>query len=617
MTFNELLGDTPSADYCEYFFLRNRGAEGYVITYDPSHGEFLFGANMEAHNRGNQLFKFQAIPNDQQCAMIIHQATQLAVCFEPNGLLILKSPAEGGEYARWAISATDQIQPNASSINALGLSIHSYGFPTLSLGPDTTDPTQQFERLYPSDFVFVRNSWTGRVLTADDNHGVAWQQLGVAGTDYQQWGITSDGLLVNRATAEVLQLSDVNPVAGLQLNTGPQLPADNNAQQQFDVISNGDGSFRSTGGYALAIGANDSVVTAIYSATDYTQLLEPISPFQFFSLVNGVNGGNEEWLARNGSSAVIAGPGAGVDHLFTVSRYGEIISPIDGFVLQSQGIGQPPAFVDPAPDPIGFDSTTFQCISGLDTDWDQIALRSNTHLSLLSAGLHSGSQPWIYWAQPPVSGCQAWQMIGPAGGLFAAYQEVARMFFLNPAPLPGQPAPFFIEANPELEALVGDNQKTALVIFTIVAGILDVAAGISVGSVGTSAVEKLAQLVLGSQELAAKIAVVMQGTITAASVIAIADGITKAGLWWKIFRLLLPNSFWGWALTIAKLGLTIAAWAVGVGPAITGAKIALVVASVINILNSDEALVAEEAQRLEIHVDRLRITSRNRLKAAA
>ena len=101
----------------------------------------------------------------------------------------------------------------------------------------------------------------------------------------------------------------------------------------------------------------------------------------------------------------------------------------------------------------------------------------------------------------------------------------------------------------------------------------------------------------------------MQGTVTATSIIAVADGITKAGLWGRILDALLPSSFWGWVFTIAKLAFNIAL-AVVSAPAwwvVKGGKLLILVADVLMILGGG---AAAEAALILAHADRLRGTSR-------
>jgi len=112
-------------------------------------------------------------------------------------------------------------------------------------------------------------------------------------------------------------------------------------------------------------------------------------------------------------------------------------------------------------------------------------------------------------------------------------------------------------------------------------------------------------ILLGEANIANKIAVIMGGTCSVASIIGVADAITKAHLWYKLFDLLLPSSFWGWTLTILKLAVTVASYVIGVGVAITGAKIALVVAQILYIIKSDAAESMREAALVAAHARRL------------
>jgi hypothetical protein len=604
----QFLQDLPSSDYCEYFFLRSRMAGGLVAGADPNSG-LLVPQSMLAHNRGSQLFKFQAIPGNNERAQVIHQATGNALTAQAtSGAMVLAAPSSTNLGQQWALSAANQLQQGNASV---GIVIGQPGYYQMELS-DPSSPAQQFELLYPSDFVYIRNSWTGRVLSTDGAHSASWQPMNPAAADYQQWGITSDGFIVSRATAEVLQLSmppfpPAPPSGGLLLETAPQAWPWNNSNQLFDVM-NPDGTIKTPGGFVIGMSGSEAV-TAVYSASDNTQLVELLSPFQFFGLQNGANEGmGQPCLARDGDSSVLRSWSGGDDNtqLFTVSRYGEIISPVDGYVLQSQGIGAVPTFVDPAPEPIGFNTTTFQYSgSSAAPGYGEVALRNNLDLGLLIHAGDTGAMPSINSLQPPVSGPQAWQMLGPDNGLFAAYQDVAREFFANPAPLPGQVSTLALAASdPETAQLVRAVPQIVQVTIALVTGFLDIAMGVSVGSVADSVAEEVARVVLGSTEVAAKVAVIMQGTVTAASVIAVADGITKAGLWWQILKMLLPNSFWGWALTVAKLGVTIAAWAVpGLGEAVTGAKVALLCAQIILIVNSDLAAARAEAVALTAYVE--------------
>jgi hypothetical protein len=292
--------------------------------------------------------------------------------------------------------------------------------------------------------------------------------------------------------------------------------------------------------------------------------------------------------------------------MFTISRYGEIISVIDGFVLQSLGSGQTPQFVDPDGVEIGFDSTTFvysEANAVYPPGYGTIMLRSGG-LGLIDY-CTTPDVPWMWTLSLPASGNQVWSMQGIPNSVFSQYQEFARQFFSDPAPLPGEVATIAAIDSATIE-LASQLDKTTKVIITLLTGVLDIAAGISVGSLADQAVTKVAVTVLGNADVAAKIAVIMQGTVTAASIIAVADGITKAGLWLQLFKMMLPNSFWGWTLTIVKLGFTIVSWAIGVGLAVTGAKIALLVASILLIIKEGAAEAEAEAEALLTHVALLR-----------
>jgi hypothetical protein len=598
--------DDVASDYFDYFFLRSKG-DGSVVT--GSTPGTLFSAPMRAHDRANQIVKAVAISTESEHVMLVFKGSPLALDLTSSGQLIWNTQNSTSQSQHWAVTADNQLV-NASTPNmALRLNVQNSTYSMAAA--DSTDAYQLFEMLYPSDFTYIRNCWTGKFLTNIAGAG-AWQALNPALDDGQQWGITSDGFLVNRLTSSVLQLSASSPSSGLVLNLGNQVAlGSGDAFQRFDINAI-DGAFHSKldSSYVIAKSGDNAVIQP-YSASDDTQLMELISPFQFFGLMNGSSNGQGQrsWLYRSGNSVQLseAVPVNDPTASFTVSRYGELISPLDGFVLQSTGAQNAPQFVDGEPDPIGFASTSFIYTNqpGPPAGYGTIALRSGgLYLILVAEHRSVSAKMWdLYnWR---FSGNQVWQLTGQPNSVFSAYQGLAQSFFSDPAPLPGQVVA--LEAvDPETALLVGNLDKTTNVIITLVSGLLDIVAGISVGSVADNIAGRVALYVLGNSDLAARIAVFMQGSITAASIIAVADGITRAGLWMKLFRLLLPDTFWGWTLTIAKLSLTIAGWALGVGVAITGAKIAVLVGSLLNIVASDREAAAAEAALLTAHAERLR-----------
>ena len=594
---NELAYNDVQSDYLEYFFIRSKADNGFVMTVDTQYG-FMVPKPMMAHNRGLQLFKVQPISETADYVQIINQQTQQALTINYNGLLVAQASELNNPLQQWAISADNQFLTPVQQGQAITYTVENYNMnPVIS----PADSTQQFELFYPSDFVYIRNCWTGRFLTADLGTGVGWSLMDPIHDDLQQWGVTEDGVVVNRGNGQVLQR-----VAGQgTLQTGPQKAIGTDGGLQGFNLNSLDGAIHSKASDkdVLTQGPGGEAIMVASNPADHTQLAEPISPFQFFSLECGCYYNNQQpWLVRSGNSAQVAfQTSAAINQIFTVSRFGEIISPVDGFVLQSQGAGQIPTFVDPAPEAIGYDSTTFvyNQVPSSFQNYGSITLRSGS-LGLISYGGKT-CQPWMYGLGSPVTGNQVWQMVGASGTIFAQYQSLAEAFFSDPAPLPGQAA-LEVAEDKTVTALVGALDKTTQVIITLITGILDIACGVTVGKVADDVAGKVAGLILGSKEVAARVAVLMQGTVTAASVIAVADGITKAGLWMKLFKMLLPNSFWGWTLTICKLSLTIAAWALGAGPAITGAKIALLVADIIRILAENVEAVEKEEALLTTHV---------------
>jgi hypothetical protein len=607
------VGATPSAeaqsDYLEYFFLRSKGAGGPVMTFRQL-GRPPEALAMTAHSRGPQLWKFSSWNNKnaRYINIVTHEVSGDSGALTLDGSrLSIERPA-ATQTQQWSITSTNQIVCAANA--ELALSVKGAVYEMARSNPD--DPNQQFETLFPSDFVYVRHCWTGRFLTGDLKGGVTWNLLQPAQDDYQQWGVTSDGFLVNRATAQVVQVSSISSSGGT-CTLGSQTALGPNALNQRFDFNRLDGSVhlrltRNGTEYALANGGTDTVAQVVPAvAGDQKQLIELISPFQFFGLLNGASLNNhDQWLSRQGNSVSFA-PAltASTYQLFTVSRYGEIISLVDGYVLQSLGNGKTPAFVDPAPDPIGWESTTFRYdpAAGLEPRGGGagiIALRGEPSLGLIEAGPPVMYSPLV----SPAGGNQVWKLVGPADSIFGEHTDLARQFFANPAPLPGHAA---AGAAPDAAttALTAQLDKTTKVILTLVTGILDIVAGISVGSISSGAVTRLSVILLGEANLANKIAVIMGGTCSVASIIGVADAITKAHLWYKLFDLLLPSSFWGWTLTILKLGVTIASYVIGVGVAITGAKIALVVAQILYIIKSDAAESMREARLIAAHARRL------------
>ncbi|MBF0186233.1 MAG: hypothetical protein HQM06_17835 [Magnetococcales bacterium] len=604
---DEVLGDVPSSDYLEYFFLRERHSGTVVTQADPVNPADAAAGTMLAHQRGPQLFKVGTIDGVSNWVSLINQNSSMVLDIvlltTPVGpdlvpCLILNNQNPASLSQQWSVSATNQLL-NAAYPN-MTLQLGGPLIPGYIMGSPTQQANEQFEMLYPADFVYIRHCATGWYLSAPSNPGqqVMWGTIDTGNPDFKQWGVTSDGNLVNRgASGNVLSLASDPPTVGSSLFLSN--PADPTSQgglvQQFNVTDPRGGiSSVLDSNLVIDMGPSGLAFINTYSSTNVGQLVELISPFQFFSLECGcwING-QQPWFIRQGNAGATAfSVSDQPNELFTVSRYGQIFSMQDSNILQFSGIGNDPAFVVGGTLPLGGPNTTFLYSEAASSQagYGKISLASNQALGLITYG-GTPPSPQFYWTGSPTSGNQVWQLVGQANGFFQEYQALARQYFCNPSPAPVS------QLHPEVVAAVAQLDKTTKVIITLIAGVLDIATGISVGSVTDAVAAQVAQICLGEATVAAKIAVLMQGTVTAASVIAVADGITKAGLWWQILQLLLPNSFWSWAITIAKLGLMIAAWVLGTpwAAAVTGAKIALLVADIINIIAGDLEKVAKES----------------------
>jgi hypothetical protein len=591
-----------SSDYLTYFFLRNRGARGLVLESIPGSSE-VNAQRMLTHARGPQLFKCVAISPTSNFVLIVNQVTQFALKASARSPFLTCVPQNAADTAQhWAFTAKSQLT-NA----AMGQSVLSSANGVLSFVAPADDAAQQFEMFFPSDFVYVRNSASGRFLTAmtgNSQRSVLWQPMSLANDDGQQWGLTSDGHLVSRLTAQVLQTGTSG--GGIAAPSLGDQTAQPSAYQLFDFFAV-DGTIHSQQDHTKVIGVQANLgpgggaVTLLpFDANDQNQLAEFISPLQFFLLQNKAT---TNWLTRDGSGPNVhfqTQQDGNNDQLFTVSRYGELISPMDGFVLQSAG-ANPATFVDTAPQAIGFATTTFRYAAD-----GTIASRA-TGLQLYAKPINGTTTYQAAFGAAPVPNYQ-WSLQGQQSSLLAKYESIAVTFFANPAPLPGQQASGTGPLSPAARDLIALSPKTVLVIKTLVIGCLGLV-GISVGSGVNLAVDKIVSLLATEDLLLVKIAVIMQGTITAASVIAVADGITKAGLWMKILALVMPNSFWGWAVTIAKLSITIASFIppfTEFGAALKGAQVAILVADIAHIVASDPAEARAEAARLVTQSQQLR-----------
>lgn len=595
-------------DYLQYFFLRMKRSGGLVATTSDPDGGFISASTMLSHGRGSQLFKFQAISVDSKYVHIINQGSQLALGIIPganpsDNSIYLFTPNPNDKNQMWSVDAANHILLHDNAV----ISLVGNG-DVFQLSPNLDSDSVEFEFLYPADFVYVRNCFTGRLLTSDVAGVVSWQMMSASLDDFQQWGITSDGFLVSRATAQVLQLSAATPSEGLALSTGTQVALGaGDAYQRFDV-DQPDGTFHSIAGTDYVIASTDSgqaVITA-YSATQFRQLVEFISPFQFFSLEGGLwFYGPQPWFGRAANIAAIGFSQTGnPDQWFTVSRYGELISRVDGYVLQSQGSREVPQFVDPAPDAIGFDSTTFvyNQLPSPYYNYGSITLRSGA-LGLIAVGGNPPA-PWMHPLPAPDGSTAWWQLVGPPNSLFASYQELAIQFFSDPAPLPGEGEPHH-EFGPELTELLARLSKTQKVVMAIIIGFLDLACGISIGTVGEVAAEQVVGLVLGDPEVAKKVGDVMdqKGTIGPMTIIAVPRAISTK-LWLAILNKLLPRSFWGRTIMIMKLTVTIASWFIGLGAALTGFKLAQLGVKIAGILVESPEVAAAEVALLAEHVSR-------------
>jgi hypothetical protein len=604
--FNSDRSQDAPTDNFETFFLRSKAENGVVLTQDPV-TNLAIQAPMAALSTGPQLLRVVpiSVPLEIPYVQLVNQSSGMALAVNDQGVLFFTTSNQLDSRQQWKFGAVGELVGCGAEGNVVTLFENGYRFAE----SNPADPRQLFEVFYPSNFVYIRNSWTGKVLTADESSGVSWQPMNPTNSAFQQWGVTYDGFIVNQASAEVLEPLSKVPAPGMTLTTGKQVAlGSGDAYQRFDV-NQPDGTFHNCADRNLVIGRDisDHAVMAPYTESDFTQLVEFISPFQFFALTSACNvDENPVWLERKGTSLVTKpSPGWTLSELFTVSRYGEIISPLDGFVLASGGVDMAPLFVDPAPEAIGYDTTTFVYstvspeVLGLGT----IALRKNP-IGYPQAGLviteGNAPRPFILPLHSPHVVTQLWSIVGAPNSLVSSNQTLVRSFFSDPAPLPGEPS-LQAPASAEIEALVGDLPKTTRVIIALISGCLELA-GFDVGEHAWKKIGEIAKIVLGSSEVAARVAVVMQGAVTIASIIAVADGISKAGLWWKILKLVLPNSFWGWALYAAKLAVFIASLLTPYGYALRGAKLAVLVMDILLILGEDEQAVAREVALLNTYV---------------
>jgi hypothetical protein len=594
-----------STDDFESFFLRSKAENGLVLTQDPV-TNLALQAPMAALSPGPQLLRVVpiSVPLEIPYVQLVNQSSGMALAVNEQGVLFFTTSNQLDSRQQWKFGAVGELVGCGTEENIVTLFENGYRFEE----SNPADPRQLFEVFYPSDFVYIRNSWTGKVLTADESSGVSWQPMNPANSACQQWGVTYDGFIVNQASAEVLEPLSKVPASGMTLTTGKQVAlGSGDAYQRFDV-NQPDGTFHNCADSNLVIGRDisDHAVMAPYSESDFTQLVEFISPFQFFALTSASDiDENPVWLERKGTSLVTKpSPGWTPSELFTVSRYGEIISPLDGFVLASGGVYMAPLFVDPAPEAIGYDTTTFvySTVSPEVLGLGAIALRKSPR-GYPQSGLvitEGNGSPAIFPLHSPPVETQLWSIVGAPNSLVSSNQTLVRSFFSDPAPLPGEPS-LQASANAEIQALVGELPKTTRVIIALISGCLELA-GFDVGERAWKKIGEIAEIVLGSSEVAARVAVVMQGAVTIASIIAVADGISKAGLWWKILKLVLPNSFWGWALCAAKLAVFIASLLTPPGYALRGAKLAVLVMDILLILGEDEQAVAREVALLNAYV---------------
>ena len=159
-----------SSDYLTYFFLRNRGASGLVLESMPGSSN-VNPQRMLTHARGPQLFKCVAISPTSNFVLIVNQVTQFALkasAGAPFLTCVAQNPADPSQ--QWAFTAKSQLT-NA----AMGQNVLSIANGVLRFVAPTDDAGQQFEMFFPSDFVYVRNSASGRFLTAmAGNAGVAF-----------------------------------------------------------------------------------------------------------------------------------------------------------------------------------------------------------------------------------------------------------------------------------------------------------------------------------------------------------------------------------------------------------------------------------------------------------
>jgi hypothetical protein len=546
----------PTQDYLDAVYLCMPNAGGKVLTNES--GFSLTARDISPDLRSKQLFKIILAtdgphPGRNQHIRILHLQDGMAVV-QMGGRIELHAVEQSSNQV-WYLNSSCNIVYDGTTKTIAKTSDNR-----MVLSDTQGSVSQIFEVISATDCNYIRHCATGLVLTANTTDRVSWEKMDPARSSPQLWLVSPSGFLINSATARVLQLSSPVPHFGLTLNTGARMPDPNNAHQKFDC-HHLDGAFHSRAGvseqkdYVITKDATGQAVIVDYNVQDRSQVIEFLSPLQFFMLQSDVKAGGYPWMVRGGNKAASSySPTGDVSQQFTFSRYGDLVSPVDGWILQDKGLQNVPEFVDRSLLPIDNKSTAFTYDDVPKASPIAAAIILRHTLGSSNYGLIMGkgprqAEPWMYTTNPPVGGNQAWRLNGLDQSFLSRYLVLSRAFFANIIPFPAEPS-----QTPGV-----DLDKKYLVIAAIIDWLLYFVCGVSMQTRPDSVTTAIGDLVLNDPQTRDMVSVIVdQRTVSNDTCMAVALRIGEKGQWGLILWQFLPASYYAHVALPARLAKQIA-----------------------------------------------------------
>lgn len=397
------------------FFVRSKAAQGLVVTSTLTNT--VGGKALLDQNQATQLFT-SAPSADPKYVSLICEQPKLALTANLDGSVTLTPLDPAKLTQQWAWQADGSLLTAAfGTSGCLTLQQVGGGYSYKLLPLAAGNVNQQFEALKKTSFYYLRNAFTGLFLTGSQQSKAEWKPLGTAYTDYQQWGMTAEGFLVCRATAQVLQLSNPTPSSGLALNLGTSVDAGPGAAYQYFIWDDLVDRIYSGADKTLVITGGGSLMTVVVQTIDYdndNQVMELLSPYQIFSLqCGGMVNNYYPWLDRTNNNATSSPTSTGApSQQFLNSGYGEMISVQDGLVLQNMGEGQQAQFVDRNGRPFGDKAISFVYNTAWSTlpNYGAVLANDKSGFGLINMGGGAWGTPVMWPLTNPTGGNQVWRV---------------------------------------------------------------------------------------------------------------------------------------------------------------------------------------------------------------